>query len=201
MKKVFSRVAIILLISLFVVNAVAWAGSGDGSGGGKDKPVELVTSTIKDGAKDVALNAKIRLEFSKNITFETVRVANQKAFSMVDKDGKPVDINVILAEPEDRDERNFVNIEPKGGLKGGQQYTLKIAKNLQSKSGDNLEKPIEISFSTVAAGKDKNPVDSGKKSTKNPKTSDSINNYIVVSLAVILILAYKGYGVFKEKAN
>ncbi len=203
MKKTFLRVAIILLVSLFVVTTVAWAGNGgggggggkgDGSGGGKDKPLELVSSTIKDGAKNVPLAGKFKLEFSKNVTFDSVRLDNQKAFSMVDKDGKAVDIKVVLPESTNDSEKNFVYIE--ASLKENQQYTLKIAKSLRSKSGDNLEKPIEISFSTIAASGTK-----GEKTEKSPKTSDNINDYMVVSLGLIIFLAYKGVKIYKEKIN
>ena len=194
MKKRILRTALLVFICFFVMTTVVLAGngggSGDGSGGGKGEPLKLVSSSIKDGSKDVPTNLRIKLEFSKNVTFDTVRAGNEKAISMEDSKGNPVDINVILAESTNRDERNFVVVEAKG-LKNGSQYTLKVAKSMESKSGENLEAPIKINFTTVAAG----------KAVENPKTGDDILTYVSLSFGIILLFAYRGIQTVKESAQ
>jgi len=89
-----------LLCLLFAIPAIA----GDGSGGGKDNPLVLVSSVPEDNQRDVSLSTRIQLSFSKNVVNMAVKDNNQSCFSLYDgKDLVPID--VILADDQIEPER------------------------------------------------------------------------------------------------
>lgn len=132
--------------------AFAGNGTGDGSGGGKDKPLTLKECNIANGAENIDPNFKIHLYFSKNVVNFTVKDNNMNCFHVVDMKNNQIDINVEMGDdqvnPSDEVKRS-VYISPKSPYAEGQTYILKISKNLLSKSGVNLDKDYNISF-TIA---------------------------------------------------
>lgn len=176
------KVMAILMICLLAVGGTVMAGDGSGSGGGQGEPLEMVSTTVADGAQDVALDVTIRMEFSKNVTFDTVRAGNMSAFSVEDDQGNAVDIDVVLAEAVNTDERNFINVEFPDGLEASTEYTMTIAQTLESKSGENPVGPITITFSTVAGA--------AVAASDNPGTGDNVFNYALALMALIYIMGY-----------
>ena len=193
MKRTFKIFAILLICFMLLSGTVMASGSGGGTGGGKNDPLSLVASSVSNGAKDVAVNATIRMEFNKNVTFDTVRAGNASAFSLKDKAGNPVAVSVVLAESVNDDEKNFANIQFPGGLKASTEYTLTVATSLQSKSGDNLLAPVVITFTTKAA--------TTQSTTSNPKTGDDYMAMIVAFAAFLYVLGYSGYKFYRKRAN
>ena len=220
MRKSISRAVLILMISLFVISGsvLAAGGNGDGSGGGNGEPLALENSNIKDGESGVAIDKQIKLTFSKNITHDSVRLNNQKAFSIVDQDGKEVAINVILADSSNENEKNNVIVKAANGFEEGGRYTLTIDSSLESKSGVAFAKSQNITFSTIqkaiSTQTETNNVESNNTESKsssvnssdnkvtNPKTGDDINGNIIVSIAIIAMLCIsKGYSLHKKSMN
>ncbi len=141
-------IAFFLLLS-FAVSAFAEGGNGDGTGGGKDKPLALETSSIANGAQNVSLKPEIVLNFNKNVVHFTVRDNNMKCFSMTDEGGGNVPVNVIMGDDQvDPSIKRIVTVTPKSSLEPGTVYLLKISKNLTSKSEVTLGKDLYISFTT-----------------------------------------------------
>lgn len=155
-KKHETRRAIAALIAFFTLLTFACAafaegGNGDGTGGGKDKPLALETSSVINGAQNVGLSPEIVLNFNKNVVHFTVRENNMKCFTMTDGSGKSVPVEVIMGDDQvDPSIKRIVTVKPKSALEPGTVYMLKISKSLTSKSGVSLGKDTYISFTTEA---------------------------------------------------
>lgn len=128
------------------------AGEGDGSGGGKNQPLALLGSSPTDGQKDVTLPVEIKLTFSKNVVYMTVRDNNQKCFGLYSPDGKEVPIEVIMADDQvEFEKRRDIVVKPLQELQAGTTYTVKVAPQLESKSGVNLGEEVKVSFTTAGS--------------------------------------------------
>ena len=98
--RVSAMIAAVLLILSFAVCAFAEGGNGDGTGGGKDQPLTLVSSSIPNGSENVSTTPEIVLTFSKNVVNFTVKDNNEKCFSMIDSKGNNVPIDVIMGDDQ-----------------------------------------------------------------------------------------------------
>ncbi|WP_026394027.1 Ig-like domain-containing protein [Acetobacterium malicum] len=126
-------------------------GSGDNTGGGSTEPLTIVTASPADKATDIAVDTQIKLEFSKNVAYATVRDANLKAVSLWAGD-QPIAAEITMADDQLNPElRNFINIIPGAPLQEGTVYTIKVDSTLSSKSGDVLTAPLALTFTTVGA--------------------------------------------------
>lgn len=126
-------------------------GSGDNTGGGSTEPLTIVTASPADQATDIAVDTQIKLEFSKNVAYATVRDANLKAVSLWAGD-QPIAAEITMADDQLNPElRNFINIIPGAPLQEGTVYTIKVDSTLSSKSGDVLTAPVALTFTTVGA--------------------------------------------------
>jgi len=136
-------------------------GSGDNTGGGSTEPLTIVTASPADKATDIAVDTPIKLEFSKNVAYATVRDANLKAVSLWAGD-QPVAAEITMADDQLNPElRNFINIIPGAPLQEGTVYTIKVDTTLSSKSGDVLTAPVALTFTTVGAAEDASTTASG----------------------------------------
>lgn len=148
-----SRLTIISVLVMFcclLVAMPALAGQGDGTGGGKDQPLQLATSIPADGAKDVSLSEGIKLTFNKNVVYMTIRDDNKKCFSLFSADGKKIPIEVIMADDQiEFDKRRNVTVKPLQELESGTTYTLKVAPQLEAKSGATLNQEATVTFTTA----------------------------------------------------
>lgn len=176
---------IIAVLCSIVLALPVLAGQGDGSGGGKNQPLALVSSSPAAGQKDVALSAEIKLTFSKNVVYMTIRDSNRKCFTL-SQDGKDVPIEVIMADDQiEFDKRNDVVIKPLQELQAGTTYTVKVAPQLESKSGVNLGEELKLSFTTAGvetaapkaetAGSTTNNSDSGTANTAQDSNNAPAN--------------------------
>jgi len=128
----------------------AFAGNGDGSGGGQGEPLSLVSANPANHQKGVPVNAQIKLTFNKNVVNMTVRDHNQKCFTLVSSDGDKVPLTVQMADDQIApDQKRNVVLVPAQALKPGTGYTVMIAPSLQSKSGVTLGKEVRITFTTA----------------------------------------------------
>lgn len=128
-------------------------GSGDNTGGGSTEPLTIVTASPADQATDIAVDTPIKLEFSKNVAYATVRDVNLKAVTLWTGD-QPVAAEITMADDQLNPElRNFINIVPGEPLKEGTTYTIKVDTTLSSKSGDVLTAPVALSFTTLGVAK------------------------------------------------
>ena len=154
-----------LLILSFAVCAFAEGGNGDGTGGGKDQPLTLVSSSIPNGSENVSTTPEIVLTFSKNVVNFTVKDNNEKCFKLTDSKGNNVPVDVIMGDDQvDPSIKRIITIKPKSPLTPGETYLLKIGGGITSKSGVSIGKDSYISF-TVADDS------SGKTTTKAPETT------------------------------
>ena len=111
-------ITLAILCSIILVLPVL-AGQGDGSGGGKNQPLAMLSSSPADGQKDVALPVEIKMTFSKNVVYMTVRDNNSKCFTMYSQDGKQVPIEVIMADDQiEFDKRRDIVVKPLQELQG-----------------------------------------------------------------------------------
>ena len=141
--------AVLMLISL-ALNAFAEGGNGDGTGGGKDQPLTLVSSSIPNGSENVSTTPEIVLTFSKNVVNFTVRDNNAKCFSMTDSKGNSVPVDVIMGDDQvDPSIKRIITVKPKSPLTPGETYLLKIGGGITSKSGVSIGRDTYIGF-TVA---------------------------------------------------
>ena len=148
--RVTALLAAVLIALTFAASSFAEGGNGDGTGGGKDKPLVLDSSSVPNGSENVSPDAEIVLTFTKNVVHFTVRENNMKCFSMTDSKGNNVPIDVIMGDDQvDPSIKRIVTIKPKSPLTPGETYLLKIGGGVTSKSGVSIGKDTYISF-TVA---------------------------------------------------
>jgi methionine-rich copper-binding protein CopC len=154
MKDNFRKGLIIILALLCSIILALPVQAGDGSGGGRKQPLVLVSSSPTDGQKDVALPAEIKMTFSKNVAYMTVRDNNSKCFAMYSQEGKEIPIEVMIADDQiEFDKRRDIVVKPLQELQAGVTYIVKVAPQLESKSGVNLGKETTLSFTTVGVAK------------------------------------------------
>ena len=153
MKKGYITLAVLLLLFFSLTPAaLAEAGSGDGSGGGSGQLLALDSSSVPNGASDVAQDVKITLTFTKNVVNMAVKDNNMTCFTLADAEGAAVPIDILMGDDQvDPTVKRIVDIKPKGPLSPGTSYTLTISKNMTSKSGDQMAADVVLSFTTVAA--------------------------------------------------
>ena len=149
MKRILS---ILLAVAMMIALGVpAFAGNGDGSGGGKDKPLTLASSDIPDGSTDVPTDLTVTLTFTKNVVNFTVKDNNMGCFRLIDSDGNAAPISVLMGDDQvDPDCKRIVTVQA-SGLAAGEAYTLVISGSLQAKSGATLGSDVSIRFTTVGA--------------------------------------------------
>ncbi|WP_423055424.1 Ig-like domain-containing protein [Acetobacterium carbinolicum] len=164
-------------------------GSGDGIGGGSDKPLTIVTTIPAAGASDIAVDTPIKLEFSKNVAYATVRDANLKAVTLWAGD-QLVKTEITMADDQlEPDLRNFIDIVPSEPLLEDTVYTIKVDKTLSSKSGVVLAEPLELTFTTVGTAEIAN---------QNTNSSSDVNTiWVIIGLMVIVVVV--GVVVVKRK--
>lgn len=145
----FIGILLAVVFCLAIMAAPALSGQGDGSGGGQNNPLTLVSSAPSAGQEDVELPVLIKLSFSKNVINMTVSDNNRKCFSLYSADGVLVPIEVIMADDQiEPEKKRDIAVKPLQDLKPGTSYTLKVSQELRSKSGVCLEKPVSITFVT-----------------------------------------------------
>lgn len=176
-----ARLPLILLLGVFCCTMAvlpALAGQGDVSGGGKNNPLSMESSSPADGQKNVALPVEIKCSFSKNVVNMTVSDNNKKCFALYSADGKKVPVEVVMADDQvDPENRRNIVLRPLQGLEPGTTYTVKVAPELQSKSGVNLGEEVVITFTTAGEGKATTAASLGEKAgTDQEKTPAPMNN-------------------------
>ncbi len=146
-----------------------YAGEGDGSGGGKKQPLALVSSVPADGAAGINTDALIKLTFSKNVVYMTVRENNKKCFSLW-SNNQQIPIEVIMADDQiEFEKRNDVILKPLQTLKAATTYRVEIAPQLESKSGVNLGQKTTVSFTTAGVIKETEQLVKEKPATDTGK--------------------------------
>lgn len=142
-------ITLLSVMLIFASNAQFIAGQGDGSGGGQDQPLSLLSSTPADGAQDMAVDTQIKLSFNKNVVNMTVKDNNQKCFTLT-ADNQAVPFDVIMADDQVQPEgKRDVILRPRNGLSAGTKYLITISPMLQAKSGVVLGHEVKIAFSTA----------------------------------------------------
>lgn len=153
MKKAQVLAMIMLTVFLGLFSALpALAGDGNGSGGGQQNPLTLVSSDPVDGQKEVKLPIEIKLTFNKNVVNMTVKDTNQKCFTLNSSEGFVVPVDVIMADDQvDPEKNNEIRLKPLQDLKLGTTYSIKIAPTLRAKNGTSLGKETLVQFTTAAS--------------------------------------------------
>ncbi len=148
-KKVVLLFLLVLSMCFSTVNVIA-AGSGDGSGGGYNKPLTMDSSSIKHGDENILLHPEIKLVFSKNVVNMKVKDNNSKSISLVTSKGDNIPIEVIMEDDQVRpDKRREIVVKPKQSLNINTKYVLNINNSFKSKSEMSLKEPVKISFTTI----------------------------------------------------
>lgn len=149
---------VILFTLLFVLSAsFVYADGGDGSGDGdgqgnglnRNIPLTLKSSSVDDGATNVAVNETIQLSFNKNICNITVLSNNRTCFHLTDEAGEAVSIKLIFPDTQvQKDYRREVFIKPAEDLDPNTSYEIAVDSTLIAKNGMTLDNAHVFSFTT-----------------------------------------------------
>ncbi|HZX20893.1 MAG TPA: Ig-like domain-containing protein, partial [Clostridia bacterium] len=160
--KTFPLFLCLILVFMLIIQPIFAGGESEGK---KKNPLVLVSGNLSDGAKDVPVQTEIILNFSKNIAHMTVLDENAKCFSLVDAEGKPVQVDVVIADSQiEPEKRRDVHIRPLHDLEPGATYTVVVAPSFQSKSEVKLGEELKINFTTAG---DKTPMDPSENKKEN----------------------------------
>jgi len=106
-------------------------------------------SNISSGDENVPVNTDIRLTFSSNVVANAVRNHNLQCFSMESSKKQPVEVDVVMAEPNDNSgKKKEIIIHPRHGLHSNTVYVLTISENLQGANQKLLGTDKVITFTT-----------------------------------------------------
>lgn len=180
MQRIMKWMMILITAGLLLFNPVGQVGAadgdGDGSGGGQNNPLVVDSSTPTNGATGVINLEYIKIVFSKNVVYMTVRDNNMKCFSLWSGD-KKIPAEIIMADDQiEREKRNDVLVKPLQPLQAGATYRVEIAPEVQSKSGVYLGHKESISFtmadkshtpSTINAGANNPQISVGTETPSN----------------------------------
>lgn len=169
-RKIYFLVFIVFL--LFIASCSVLADNGDGSGGGKNNLLALVSSDPSDGQKDVTLPVQIKLVFSKNVINMTVKDNNLQCFSLWDEGGEQIPVEVRMGDDQIQPElKRDIALVPLRKLEPGKGYTVKILGALQSKSGATMENDVKVNFETAAANEKLDSKQNVSDGTSVPETT------------------------------
>lgn len=109
----------------------------------------LEDSSIDSGAEGIPVDTDIKLTFSNNVIAGEVRERNRQCFALENSKRRPVEIDVMMAEPNDNSEKkNEIIIRPRHGLHSNTVYILTISGSLQSAGKKLLGTDKIITFTT-----------------------------------------------------
>lgn len=121
-------------------------------GAGKAEPLGLSTSSVADGASNVAVDTSIKLDFTKNVVNLQVKDNNRTCFSVTDSQGNQVPIVVSMGDDQvDREVRNTIYVSPAQTWPAGETLTLTISGNLMAKNGTSMGTARTLRFTTAGA--------------------------------------------------
>lgn len=133
------KVMIIILMLMVTLTGVY---AGDGA-------LELSSSSVKDGDKDVSIRAVFDLEFSNNVVNMKVNEANKAYIQLLDEAGQKVEIIVEMADDQISPElKRNVSVKAVNALEKNKTYTLVIEADFSAKNGSSLDDAINIEFTT-----------------------------------------------------
>lgn len=159
---------LVLILNFVGVLPLVYAENGDGSGGGHDNPLTLLSSTPAPGQKEVPISEEINLHFSKNVVNMTVKDNNMHCFALYDSNGNLIPVRVIMADDQvEPEKKRDIVLKPLQALKPGTGYIIQVAPNLTSKSGVTLGQEINIAFTTAGAAPSSNKSEAGQAAQKN----------------------------------
>lgn len=155
------RIAVItcLLFALTFVSVFA-GGTGGGNGKNRNIPLTMESSSVTNGASNVAVNETIQLNFNKNICNVTVLANNKKCFHLTDEAGNAVAIRLIFPDNQvQKDYRREVFIQPVSDLEANAKYRVSVDNTLMAKNGTTIDDAHAFTFTTGADRTDQeNPI-------------------------------------------
>lgn len=152
-----NRLTVILALAIIFVAPLLAFAEGDGSGGGQNQPLALLTSTPADGARNVARDTEIKLSFNKNVVNMSVQANNRKCFTITQGQNN-VAFNVVMADDQVQPEgKRDIILVPKSSLLPGTSYKVTISSGLQAKNGSAPTQAVSITFTTAGAAPQEQP--------------------------------------------
>lgn len=144
------KIGFLMMCLVLFSSSMVFAGGGKGGGDGKST-LELTQVTTESGSEEVQPEDVLTLEFSNNVVNMSVKENNMTCFSVVDSQGNPVEIEVIMGDDQvDRSIKRLVHIKPVTTWKAGEKHLVTVTKDLSGKNGVLLGKDVTYEF-TVAS--------------------------------------------------
>ncbi len=169
--------AVLTILCWFSMSAAAFA--GDGSGGGPNSPLALVSTS--------ASSTEIKLTFNKNVVSDTVKDKNKACFTLTDASGESFPFQVSMAgDQPGSDSSRTITLQLQKEFAPGTTYTLKISPELQAKNGATVGKTITIRLSATNDSPLKVTTGSPVYSGGGPASSVS-NSYVVPGAIVVAV--------------
>lgn len=146
----------LVLAALFVSPFMAFA-EGDGSGGGQNQPLALLTSTPVNGAQNVARDTEINLSFNKNVVNMSVAANNRKCFTITQGQNS-VAFDVVMADDQVQPEgKRDIILVPRSSLLPGTSYKVTVSSGLLAKNGSTMVQDVTITFTTAGIAPKEQP--------------------------------------------
>ena len=147
------RILSLVIVTIMLCTAVCFA---DGASAGNFK---LVEAYPKDGATGTAMeNVGVKLYFDAEFSEAVLKKTNDKAFQLVDPEGKSLPLMVLYVPKEDVTEEGVKGIilvlldntaDSSVKVESNTEYTLKISKDLTADDGSTLGTDQSITFRTM----------------------------------------------------
>lgn len=133
MKKM--RNAMMLAMALSLSATVGYAAGGEG--GGSEIGLAVETVNFADGGH-IAVGQPLELLANKNVCNLDVKDNNYTCFAVLDANGNPLDIEIILYDDQlENDRKGDITIHLNNAIEN-ETYQLNISENLMAKNGTSM---------------------------------------------------------------
>lgn len=113
--------------------------------------LSLERCSLASGDEHVPLDTEIKLTFSNDVISKPVREHNLRCFSLQTSKNRPVELDVIMAEPNHLGKKTELIVRPRSPLAGNTVYLLTISENLMGINRKRLGSDKVITFTTGSA--------------------------------------------------
>ncbi|MBP8718704.1 MAG: hypothetical protein KBI07_06435 [Candidatus Atribacteria bacterium] len=148
----YSNLIFVIIVTLSILPFAFCSIPSLAQGGGGNNSLILVGHRLVDElSEDGTRTTQIELVFSKNVVNLAVSENNKTCFKVLSKDdGMEIPVQVQMADDQiEREKRNIITLVIEKPLEPWKAYQIIISPELESKSGEKLEKELVLEFVTL----------------------------------------------------
>ena len=147
----YSNLIFVIIVTLSILLFAFCSMPSLAQGGGNNSLILVGHRLVDELSEDGTRTTQIDLVFSKNVVNLAVSEHNKTCFKVLSKDEEvEIPIQVQMADDQiEREKRNIITLVIEKPLEPWKAYQIIISPELESKSGEKLEKELVLEFVTL----------------------------------------------------